>query len=146
MGELIEHTAAPGALLRNAASMLESDGMLVLTTPNPWFVNVLVKNLFASEPFTDSADHVAWYDASTLCEIGQRYGLKLSRYAGVQSNSPRSVPGRIFFALAPALIALGANPFLFAKTIIYEFRRASAQPETGGNDHCPRIACHGSAR
>ena len=125
MGELIEHVAEPGGLLRNVVSMLETDGLLVLTTPNPWFVNVVVKNLVGSTPFTDSADHVAWYDAGTLYEIGQRCGLELSRYTGVQANFPRSVWGRAAFKMAPALIALGFNQLLFAKTIVYEFRRVA---------------------
>src|SRR5882757_1232432 len=66
MGEIIEHIDAPGALLRNVAAMLADGGVLVLTTPNPWYANVIVKNLGGAVPFTDSADHVKWYDASTL--------------------------------------------------------------------------------
>jgi 2-polyprenyl-3-methyl-5-hydroxy-6-metoxy-1,4-benzoquinol methylase len=127
VGELIEHIAEPGKLLRNVSSMLEVDGLLALTTPNPWFINVLVKNLFGSQPFTDSADHVAWYDASTLYEIGQRCGLELFRYAGVQVNTARSVCGRILFSIAPILTALGMNQLLFAKTIVYEFKLASTK-------------------
>jgi 2-polyprenyl-3-methyl-5-hydroxy-6-metoxy-1,4-benzoquinol methylase len=122
MGEVIEHVEEPGGLLRNVASMLEDDGLLVLTTPNPWYLNVIVKNLLGSVPFKDSADHVSWYDASTLYEVGQRCDLELSRYVGVQAASPRSVLGRILFGMVPGLIALGVNQFLFAKTIIYEFR------------------------
>jgi hypothetical protein len=83
-------------------------------------------------PFTDSADHVSWYDGSTLYEVGQRCGLELSRYAGVQTA--RSVLGQILFGMAPALITLGINRFLFAKTIIYEVRLAhSADPIVGLN-------------
>jgi SAM-dependent methyltransferase len=108
MGEIIEHIEQPGRLLRNAAMMLEEGGLLVLTTPNPWYVNVIIKNLF-DPPFTDSVDHVGWYDASTLYEIGQRCGLQLYRYAGVQNAVARTLPGRVFFRVAPALIVLGLN-------------------------------------
>jgi 2-polyprenyl-3-methyl-5-hydroxy-6-metoxy-1,4-benzoquinol methylase len=123
MGEIIEHIDQPGSLLRNAAMMLEEGGVLVLTTPNPWYVNVIIKNLLDTTPFTDSVDHVSWYDASTLYEIGQRCGLQLYRYAGVQNVGARTLPGRVFFRIAPALITLGLSQLIFAKTIIYEFRR-----------------------
>jgi len=125
MGELIEHVGAPGPLFQHVASMLAKSGVVVLTTPNPWYANVLVKNVFAASPFTDSADHVAWYDASTLWELGQRYGLELSRYAGVKGHSSQSHLGRVFFGLAPLLVTLGTNPLLFSKSIVYEFRHVS---------------------
>jgi len=35
----------------------------------------MIKKLFGSSIFVDSADHVAWYNASTLYELGQRRGL-----------------------------------------------------------------------
>jgi len=123
MGEIIEHVDKPGTLLANAAAMLEPDGCLVVTTPNPWYVNVIVRNLLRGAPFSDSADHVAWYDAGTLFEMGQRNGLELHRYIGVRAASARTIAGRIVFGVAPLLIAVGINQFLFAKTIIYEFRR-----------------------
>ena len=124
MGELIEHVGAPGLLFQHVASMLAKNGILVLTTPNPWYANVLAKNVLASTPFTDSVDHVAWYDASTLWELGQRSGLELFRYAGVSGHSAQSPLGKAFFGLAPLLVVLGANPLLFSKSIVYEFRHA----------------------
>lgn len=122
LGEVIEHVDEPAKLLRNIASMMSPDGLIVLTTPNPWYLNVIVKNLAGNTPFTDNVDHVYWFDAGTLCEVGQRAGLVLSRYAGVQSAEPRTFAGRLLFGMAPMLMALGMSKLLFAKTIIYEFR------------------------
>lgn len=126
MGEIIEHVDKPGALLANAAAMLEPDGCLIVTTPNPWYANVIIKNLLRSAPFSESADHVAWYDAATLLEIGQRNGLELHRYTGVRTAFARTISGRIILRIAPVLIAMGLNQYLFAKTVIYEFRRRNA--------------------
>ena len=123
MGEVIEHLDNPGPLLANAAAMLEQDGCLVVTTPNPWYANVIVKNLFAGAPFSDSADHVGWYDAGTLFEIGQRNGLELYKYSGVRATSARTIAGKALFGIAPLLIAIGLNQYLFSKTIVYEFKR-----------------------
>src|SRR5262249_13629669 len=126
MGEVIEHVDKPGALLGNAAAMLETSGCLVVTTPNPWYANVIVKNLLCGTPFSDSADHVGWYDAGTLFEIGQRNGLELHKYTGVRAASARTTAGRFLLQIAPLLIASGINRFLFAKTIIYEFKLRNA--------------------
>src|SRR5262245_38635821 len=37
-GELIEHVDNPGALIRNLARHLAPDGLLIVTTPNPFFL------------------------------------------------------------------------------------------------------------
>src|SRR5215469_7747818 len=37
-GELIEHVDNPGGLIANLARHLKPDGMLVITTPNPFYV------------------------------------------------------------------------------------------------------------
>lgn len=123
MGELVEHIDAPGALLTNIRSMLESNGVLIVTTPNPWYANVMLKNVFGETVFTDSADHVAWYDASTLHELANRHGLELAKISGVRGRRATSLLGKMFFWLSPALITLGTNELIFCKTIIYEFQR-----------------------
>src|SRR5262249_3416192 len=72
MGEVIEHIGNPETFLANTAKMLKAGGRLVLTTPSPWYLNVLLKNLGGTLPFSDSADHVAWHEPSTLYELGRR--------------------------------------------------------------------------
>jgi SAM-dependent methyltransferase len=125
-GEVIEHVDAPGSFMRNCAAMLEPGGRLVLTTPNPFYANVMLKNGLRRYTFVESADHVAWYDASVLYELGQRAGLRIDRFTGIGGAWPNTMKGRIFFALRPLLLALGSSPELFAKTIVYEFLRDPA--------------------
>lgn len=120
-GEVIEHIDRPGAMFQNCATMLESGGELILTTPNPWYLNAVLKNLLQRDIFLDSADHVAWYDASTLCELGERYGLRLVRYTGVGITRPESLLARLMKRMQPLWILVGFSPLLFAKSIIYEF-------------------------
>jgi 2-polyprenyl-3-methyl-5-hydroxy-6-metoxy-1,4-benzoquinol methylase len=121
-GEVLEHLDAPGMFMKNCAAMLDFSGRLAITVPNPWYANVMLKNLTGSS-FIDSADHVAWYDASTLYELGQRYGLQLDRYAGIGSTHSRTFRARLFFGLQPILKSLGFSAELFAKSIIFEFVR-----------------------
>ena len=120
IGDVIEHLGNPFAFFSNATKMLNSGGRIVLTAPNPWYANVIVKNVFEGNPFTDSADHVAWFDAGTFCELAARSGFMLDRYAGVMANWS-SIRSALFLRLAPILISLGIRSEVFAKTIIYEF-------------------------
>jgi len=120
IGDVIEHLGNPLDFFSNAAKMLSSGGRIVLTTPNPWYANVIIKNLFAGNPFTDSADHLVWFDAGTLCELAARSGLVLDRYAGVMANWS-SIRSALFLRSASILINLGIRSEVFAKTIIYEF-------------------------
>lgn len=120
-GDVLEHLNDPAALLSNAARMLGPQGRLVLSTPNPWYANAVLKNCFEGLPFTDSADHVAWFDPSTLCELASRAGLALASYAGVMAERSASLRSRCFSRLAPLLMGFGIRRELFAKTMVYEF-------------------------
>jgi SAM-dependent methyltransferase len=122
-GEVLEHLDAPGVFMKNCAAMLKSGGWLVITVPNPWYFNAIIKNCFRRYTFVDSADHVAWYDPSTLFELGQRHGFKLERFTGIAVKSRTTLRSRIFFSLSPFLIRIGVSPELFAKSVVYEFIR-----------------------
>jgi len=120
-GEVLEHIDAPGSFMKNCAAMLRPNGRLALTVPNPWHINAVIKSAARRQTFVDSTDHVGWYDASTLLELGQRSGLQLIKFAGIAGSTPKSAAGKMLFAAQPILIGLGLSPLLFAKSIIYEF-------------------------
>jgi 2-polyprenyl-3-methyl-5-hydroxy-6-metoxy-1,4-benzoquinol methylase len=121
-GEVIEHLDRPGDFMRSCAAMLAPGGRLIVTTPNPWYANTIVKSAFGGG-FVDNADHVAWLDPFTLFELGGRHGLRLERIVRMQSARPRTLVGRLFFWLRPALVSAGLNPRVFSKSLIYEFVR-----------------------
>jgi len=124
-GEVLEHLNSPGMFMRNCAAMLAPGGRLAITVPNPWYANVIVKSCRNRATFVDNADHVGWHDASTLCELGLRHGLRLDRFAGIGISHPKTTRAKIFFrGLKPVLIRLGFAPELFSKSIIYEFVQA----------------------
>jgi len=125
VGDVVEHLNNPAALFRNAAAMLEKNGYLLISTPNPWYANAIFKNVFEGVPFTDSADHVAWFDAGTLCELASRNGLTLKHYCGVKAERSSSVKSAVFFKMASLFIKIGIRPEVFAKTMIYEFSPAA---------------------
>jgi SAM-dependent methyltransferase len=90
-GEVLEHVDAPGKFMKNCAAMLRPDGRLAITVPNPWYVNAVLKSALRSQTFVDSADHVCWYDASTLVELGQRNGFasEVRRHRRPQAEEDR---------------------------------------------------------
>src|SRR5438034_8196006 len=102
-GEILEHLDTPGQFMKNCATMLDRCGRLVVTVPNPWYANVVLKNVTRSSTFVDSADHVAWYDASTLYELGQRAGLQLDRFTGIGATHSQTLRARLCFWLRPTL-------------------------------------------
>jgi SAM-dependent methyltransferase len=128
VGEVIEHLDAPGLFLRNLARMLKPDGRCVLTTPNPWFINPIIKNLFRASTFVDSVDHTAWFDPSSICELAERADLRLVKFSGVSVGSgAKSRAARALFRPIKAYSAIGFRADLFAKTIIYELVRQDSK-------------------
>ncbi|MDX2212468.1 MAG: class I SAM-dependent methyltransferase [Oculatellaceae cyanobacterium bins.114] len=130
-GEILEHIDASGAFFKSAAKMLNPDGKLVISVPNPWYINVILKSSFGRIPYVDNADHVAWFDPCTLCELGQRHGLKLDRFTGigVEIKESLGLKAKVFFRLMPLMIRLGLRSELFAKSIIYEFVLSPQPPQ-----------------
>lgn len=129
-GDIIEHLNKPGSLLASASQMLKPSGKIVLTVPNPWYINIVLKNAFNGSPYIDNVDHVTWFDACTLCELGERHGLSLNHFVGVTVRKVSSFPAKLLFGLAPLLIHLGLRPELFSKTMIYEFILGNSYAET----------------
>jgi 2-polyprenyl-3-methyl-5-hydroxy-6-metoxy-1,4-benzoquinol methylase len=124
-GEIIEHIENPGALFANAARMLEPGGHLVLSTPNPWYINCILKNIHSTTMLLESVDHVAWYDPATLYELSSRHQLELERFTGVFVTETYSLSAAALFRLAPLLTKLGFKYELFSKTLLYDFVRAN---------------------
>ena len=125
-GEILEHLDQPGRFFDNIYSMLGENGLVVVTTPNPWYLNVVLRNVLAGAPFSDSADHVAWYDPGTLCELASRHNLVLTRFSGVAVDFARTPWGKLILRSHSLWVKLGLRSELFAKTLIYEFQRAPA--------------------
>jgi SAM-dependent methyltransferase len=80
-GEVIEHLGNPAALFTSAAAMLEPGGTLVLTTPNPYFANLVHRHHRGD--FHESVDHVTYVPPSGAAELAERVGMRLVRYRGI---------------------------------------------------------------
>lgn len=124
-GEVLEHISNVGDFMSSLSLMLKPDGRLVITVPNPWYINVIIKNMFGKSPYIDNADHVSWFDPCTFAEIGNRNALVLDKFTPVAIDQTPSLLSRIFFGLTPIFVFFGFQSRIFAKTMIYEFILAS---------------------
>jgi 2-polyprenyl-3-methyl-5-hydroxy-6-metoxy-1,4-benzoquinol methylase len=73
-GELIEHLDCPGLFLRNMARHLRPNGVLLVSTPNPFSSRRFWKILRYGHPAVHE-DHTCWFDPITLEQSMRRAGL-----------------------------------------------------------------------
>jgi SAM-dependent methyltransferase len=123
--EIIEHIDNLGLAFKNFAKMLAPGGRLVITTPYPWYLNCMLKNLRTRSQLSESVDHVAWHEPFTLYELSQRYGLRMDCYTGLLVTRTYTPKAKLFFALSRLLIGLGFKYELFSKSLLFEFVKDS---------------------
>lgn len=87
-GEIIEHLENPGLFLRNVRRHLTDDGLLVVTTPNPFYVGSTWKIWRYGRPAVHE-EHLSWQDPTTLDQLLARTGFRPVDGAWVQ---PRRNP------------------------------------------------------
>jgi len=73
-GEIIEHVSNAGQVLSNLRAHLGDGGVLILTTPNPFYAKQTHKIWRHRRPAVHD-EHVAWYDPITLQQALRRAGL-----------------------------------------------------------------------
>lgn len=85
-GDLIEHLENPGGLLASCREHLRPGGVLLISTPNPWYWrNVVKAGLFAR--VSNNPEHTFWICPVTLQQLAGRHGFDVtelvfgSRYA-----------------------------------------------------------------
>lgn len=78
-GDIIEHVSNQGLFLDNIRRHLESDGKLILTTPNAKWITIFLK---------PNPTHVLWHDAYTLNQLLNRHGFKIIKKYYYYGNKP----------------------------------------------------------
>ena len=74
-GEIIEHLANPGLFLSNMKQHLTDDGVVIITTPNPFYAKQAWKILHYKRPSVHE-EHTCWFDPITLTNLCRMSGLE----------------------------------------------------------------------
>jgi len=79
IGDVIEHVNNPIKLLEFAKRHLNDHGKILVSTPNPFFYQYIIRTLKEST-FIANFEHTCWITPSMALEIARRSDLKLARY------------------------------------------------------------------
>ncbi len=118
-GEVIEHIFDDEQFLKNIHAVLNQGGMLVLTTPNLFFLPSRILFPFGVKPIFAWAEyHYHIYDIKTLSNLVKLSGYEIEKIKSTHlliSSRKFKIPGRFFEMLGNWFPKLGAHIILFAK-------------------------------
>lgn len=84
-GDLIEHLTNIGCFLENVCMHLKQDGIVIITTPNPFnieqFFKILVCNTVAV-----NEQHTVWIDPRVMWEIARRHNFHIVQFHWIETR------------------------------------------------------------
>lgn len=87
-GELIEHLENPYQLLRDLRPLLRDDGRLLVSTPNPLAIPVVVAELFRLRRYFYSQEHLYYFLPRWVERLFQATGYEVMKLRGVGLWTP----------------------------------------------------------
>ncbi|MCB0964742.1 MAG: class I SAM-dependent methyltransferase [Acidimicrobiales bacterium] len=122
-GEVIEHLSNPAGFLVSARRHVDSDGRLILTTPNVFAVSNFVYRVGPNVRF--HTEHMAWYCERTLAQLLARHGWQVEELRYLPHHTPGTVR-----RLAAKAVRLPLPDRIARNTLLVVARPATA-PEPG---------------
>jgi 2-polyprenyl-3-methyl-5-hydroxy-6-metoxy-1,4-benzoquinol methylase len=92
-GELLEHLDNPRAFLDAVRQRLTSDGLLLVTTPNPFAISNFVYRMGGTPRV--NGDHVAWYCEDTMRQLLERNEYEVVEITYLRHDVPGSLRSRL---------------------------------------------------
>ncbi len=117
IGDVVEHVDDPVRLLHFAARHLAPDGVILVTTPNP-FSRKFFRQFKRDGAMVNNLDHVCWITPSMALELGRRAGLELRAY-----HLAKRMPRNPFVRAMRRLTRGFAPPEFPFPDYLYEFAR-----------------------
>lgn len=78
-GELIEHLSNPGLFLDRCYEHLSEEGRVIITTPNPRRLQMLLWFLRGNEHRANT-EHTMWFDHYVMDSLVQRHGFEIDQW------------------------------------------------------------------
>ena len=98
-GEVIEHLDSPQAFLAGCHSILNPGGILIISTPNPYYLPIALLEMMMIRRFFYAQDHVNIYLPRFLVRMMERYNfINVQVYSGgidlpiINTNIPFPYP------------------------------------------------------
>jgi len=75
-GDIIEHLSNPGRMIECAKLHVKKGGLLLISTPNPWYWRFIAKSalLGSAQP---NPEHTTWFCKDTIEKLLMRYGWRI---------------------------------------------------------------------
>ena len=114
VGDLIEHVSNLQGLLESIHAHLTDTGQVVITTPNPFYINQFMDILIQNQ-ITFNDEHICWFDPVVLYELLQRHGLQIDEFYWLEDSL---VPG----TCKPGASSMRHAMVSLARRILYPLR------------------------
>ena len=113
LGDLIEHVHDISGLFETFTKHLNLDGEVLITTPNPFFINHFISILLTNQIGVNK-EHVFWFDPKVISELADRFSFDIIhvewlkdsdfiRWSDVNKKSYKSILFYVFFKLLSPL-------------------------------------------
>lgn len=97
-GELIEHLSNPGSFLDCVKKHLKEEGKLILSTPNPFWIEYWIRKLFGK--LKVNVEHTSWFDLTVLEQLASRHGFIVKKHEFIQERyKPKTVFGFLWHVI-----------------------------------------------
>lgn len=84
-GDLIEHLTCFEGFFNNITRLMKDDGILILTTPNPFYRDGFFYTFFKNNVLVNP-EHTCWIDPKCLKQITERFSLEITELYWLTSS------------------------------------------------------------
>jgi|APSaa5957512535_1039671.scaffolds.fasta_scaffold05200_8 2-polyprenyl-3-methyl-5-hydroxy-6-metoxy-1,4-benzoquinol methylase len=76
-GDIIEHLNNFEGFFLSCKKHLRKDGVVVISTPNPWHWRYLIRSIFGGEIDIVNPEHTTWFCPKTLRQLASRFSFEV---------------------------------------------------------------------